>query len=67
MHIRETFAESAWFFCKEVLESGSMNVSAAIWYVVRWAEHIGVDLEQNIIWKMRYNKLRPYKHGGKKY
>ena len=27
----------------------------------------GIDLWQHIEWKMKYNELRSYKHGGKKY
>jgi NTP pyrophosphatase (non-canonical NTP hydrolase) len=30
-----------------------------------FAEHYGIDLEWHIAQKMRYNKLRPYKHGKK--
>lgn len=29
--------------------------------------HPDIDLDTHIKWKMKYNELRPYKHGGKKY
>ena len=33
-----------------------------------WAESLGIDnLDDHIRWKMKFNELRPYKHGGKKY
>jgi len=63
----DNFAENAWVFCKYILSHTQESVSESIWYVVKWAESLDIDLEQHIIWKMRYNKLRPYKHGGKKY
>jgi NTP pyrophosphatase (non-canonical NTP hydrolase) len=37
---------------------------------IRLCNHIAakkIDLEQHVSAKMRYNSLRPYKHGGKKY
>ena len=33
----------------------------------QWAEHDGIDLDWHIQQKMKFNALRPYKHGGKKY
>jgi len=30
------------------------------------AEYLKIDLNEAIIFKMEYNKTRPYKHGGKK-
>lgn len=35
--------------------------------VVDLAEYKGIDLQGHIEAKMRYNSLREYKHGGKKY
>jgi NTP pyrophosphatase (non-canonical NTP hydrolase) len=61
------FPVNAWYLCKEVVGPQYMQVSSAIWYVVDWAEDLGIDLAQNIEWKMRYNRMRPYKHGGKAY
>lgn len=62
-----TFPESAWFFISEVLNRGTMNISDSVSYIYDWAEHLGIDLDQHIEWKMKYNQFRPYKHGGKKY
>ena len=63
----KTFIEHAYYFVKEVLNSGVLNISYSICYMYDWAEHLGIDLDQHIEWKMRYNSLREYKHGGKKY
>lgn len=63
----KTFIEHAYYFVKEVLNSGVLNISYSICYIYDWAEHLGIDLDQHIEWKMRYNAHRDYKHGGKKY
>lgn len=63
----KTFIEHAYYFVKEVLNSGILNISYSISYIYKWAEQLGIDLDQHIEWKMRYNSLREYKHGGKKY
>jgi NTP pyrophosphatase (non-canonical NTP hydrolase) len=33
--------------------------------IMDMAGYYGIDLEQAIIDKIKYNKTRPYKHGGK--
>lgn len=63
----KSFAEHAWYFVHVVLNSGMMNVTESVFYVYNWAEYLGIDLDQHIEWKMKYNESRPYKHGGKKY
>lgn len=63
----KSFIEHAWYFVHDVLNSGMMNVTESVFYVYCWAEHLDIDLDQHIEWKMRYNALRDYKHGGKKY
>lgn len=63
----KSFAEHAWYFVQDVLNSGMINVTESVFYVYCWAEHFGIDLDQHIEWKMKYNESRPYKHGGKKY
>ena len=35
--------------------------------VVKYCEFIGIDLDFFIRTKMKYNRLRGYKHGGKRY
>ena len=63
----KSFIEHAWYFVHDVLNSGMLNVTESVIYVYCWAEHLGIDLDQHIEWKMKYNESRPYKHGGKKY
>ena len=68
-HFRKdkSFVENAWYFLKEVLNFGTMNICDSISYMYAWADYLGIDLDKHIEWKMKYNELRPYKHGGKKY
>ena len=66
-HEDKSFVENAWLFLKEVLNYGTMNISDSVSYMYAWADHLGIDLDQHIKWKMKYNEMRPYKHGGKKY
>lgn len=63
----ESFIENAWYFIREVLNWGTMNISDCVSFMFDWAQDIGIDLWLHIEWKMKYNELRPYKHGGKKY
>ena len=63
----ESFIENAWYFIREVLNWGTMNISDCVSFMFDWAQHLGIDLWQHIEWKMKNNELRPYKHGGKKY
>lgn len=63
----KSFVKNAWFFIKEKLNSGTMNINDSISYMYAWAEYLGIDIDLHIEWKMKYNELRPYKHGGKKY
>lgn len=65
--IPDDFPVAAWKLVKEHLNEGSMNVRDSIQYVIEWADKLNIDLEEHIKWKMRYNSLRAYKHGGKKY
>ena len=62
-----SFVENAWIFVRHQLGAAPYDVLKSIQFIYLWAEHLGIDLDQHIEWKMRYNKLRPYKHGGKKY
>jgi NTP pyrophosphatase (non-canonical NTP hydrolase) len=61
------FPEHAWYLCKYVLNTGYMNIADSIGYVMDWADDLGINLERHIEWKIRYNSLRPYRHGGKRY
>jgi len=68
-HFRDnrTFVENAWVFVKEWLNYGRMNITDAISFMYAWADNLGMDLDAHIRWKMKYNEMRPYKHGGKRY
>ena len=66
-HEDKSFIENAWYFIREVLNWGTMNISDSVSFMFDWAQDLGIDLWQHIEWKMKYNELRPYKHGGKKY
>lgn len=62
-----TFPENAWVLTHDVLNWGRMNIADGVAFMYDWAQHLGIDLWQHIEWKMKFNELRPYKHGGKKY
>lgn len=64
---KKIFSEQAWFFVTHLLGSTVYGINAAISFMYSWAEHLGINLDQHIEWKMKYNESRPYKHGGKKY
>lgn len=61
------FIANAWYFVHEVLNWGTINISNSVSFMYDWAQDLGIDLWQHIEWKMKYNELRPYRHGGKKY
>ena len=63
----KSFIDNAWYFIREVLNWGTMNISDCVSFMFDWSQDLGIDLWQHIEWKMKYNELRPYKHGGKKY
>lgn len=66
-HKNLPFIVNAWNFVRYILGSGWIEINDSIRFICDWAEHLGIDLDQHIEWKMRYNSLREYKHGGKKY
>ena len=66
-HEGKSFIENAWCFVRRVLGWGTMNISDSVSFMFDWAQHLDIDLWQHIEWKMKYNEMRPYKHGGKKY
>lgn len=43
------------------------KISSVLAVVLKYCECKGIDIEWFVEQKMRYNALRPYKHGGKKY
>ena len=48
-------------------EDMQMNCKNIILVAEHWAKLYGIDLEWHIKQKMRYNKLREWRHGNKKY
>ena len=62
-----SLVENLWFFVKHKLYHYQPLISEAIVFIYDLADNLGIDLDQHIEWKMRYNSLRDYKHGGKKY
>lgn len=63
-----TFTETAYDMCFPVVTG---NIKPAVLYTIEYVFHYckakGIDIEWFITQKMKYNKLRPYHHGGKKY
>lgn len=43
------------------------HAGSILYYLFAVAYHLGIDLLWHIEQKMKYNEMRPYKHGGKKY
>ena len=43
------------------------NADSILYYLFAISYHLGIDLLWYIEQKMKYNEMRPYKHGGKKY
>lgn len=68
--IEQPFTNHCFHLCRYVT-ADSCSLSDKILYVIRylftWADHQKVNLYRHVILKMKYNTLRPYKHGGKKY
>lgn len=67
----ETFAETAFYTCMELFESYDYSTEEAVLSVlvnvVEYCNYKGIDLWWHVEQKMRYNELRPYRHGGKAY
>lgn len=61
------FPEHAFYFIKNVLGSGTMNICVSVQYIFVWASILNIDLMKHVEWKMKYNEFREYMHGGKKY
>ena len=59
--------ENAWVFVHDVLNWSTFRICDSISFIYDWAESLGINLDQHIEWKIKYNDLRPYRHGGKKY
>ena len=62
------FTESIFIIIKRLLNSPlSLNlvISSTIFYVENLYEVMGIDLWKHVELKLKYNSLRPYKHGKK--
>lgn len=63
-----TFAETAYDMCFPLVTINAEHaVKEVIVYVFHYCKVKGINIEWFIEQKMKYNRLRPYKHGGKKY
>lgn len=67
----ETFAETAYYTCMELFESYDHSAEEAVRSVlvnvVEYCNFKGIDLWWHVNQKMRYNELRPHRHGGKRF
>lgn len=66
-HASKSFVENAWIFVRYSLGVSVVDIVGSIEFICNWADYLCIDIDQHIEWKMKYNSLRPYKHGGKKY
>ena len=62
-----SFVKNAWNLVSLSLDKDPCDICDSIDYVYKWAEILDINLDQHIEWKMKYNTLRAYKHGGKRY
>ena len=65
--LTEPFPVNAWNLVKYKLFSTQSELLDSIYFVYGMANQLDIDLDQHIVWKMRYNECREYKHGGKAY
>lgn len=69
----EAFVETAFSFCEEIFYvrfstfSEKEAMLSVLINVVEYCNYKGIDLWWHVEQKMRYNELRPYRHGGKAY
>ena len=61
-----SFTQLAFILCRMITtttENKGVKIARALSFVRCWAKHLGVDLQQHIELKMRYNAERPIRHG----
>lgn len=68
----EAFVETAFYTCDEFFgcysnSSAKEAVGGLLVSVAEYCNYKGIDLWWHVEQKMRYNELRPYRHGGKTY
>ena len=64
-----TFAEIAFGICGNIFMVGNIRkvVEGVLWATIAYCYWRGIDIDWHVEQKMRYNELRPYRHGGKAY
>lgn len=65
--LTKPFPENAWKLVKFKLWHTPYEILESVAYVYGMAKQKHIDLDQHILWKMRYNDCRDWKHGGKAY
>lgn len=66
----KTFTENVYYIIAELTNSkytAKSNIDYTLSQIQKLADMMKIDLLWHIEQKMKYNELRPYKHGGKKY
>ena len=64
----KTFAEIAFRICDDIFFSTAEAATYLVIYdVVQYCQFVHIDIDFFIRTKMNYNRLRGYRHGGKKY
>ena len=68
----EAFVETAFYTCDEFFgcysnSSAKKAVGGLLVSVAEYCNYKGIDIYWYVEQKMRYNELRPYRHGGKAY
>lgn len=54
-------------FERDVKDTLEDELADAIIRILDFARTMGIDIERHVELKMKYNALRPYKHGGKRF
>ena len=61
------FPDKALYFVQNILNGSEVGLSDSVKFMFQWAADLEIDIDWHIKMKMKYNDLRPYKHGGKRY
>ena len=69
-----SFTEFSYSLCSFLTNPGKsqndwlgLHISCLLGRIFSWCKHNKIDIFWHIEHKMKYNELRPYKHGGKSY
>lgn len=64
-----TFTEAVFFMCESITKivNPDIDLPVALNEILAFCQCREIDLDWHIEQKMKYNTLRPYKHGGKQY